>query len=228
MVTMDQVATSVSGRVSHAWDFVFRKNAGEIANQLRRAFGQDLTEIRIDEEGDIVIELPTQGSFFVTPDSVIAGGWVTLATNLEQDELERFANIVRTITEIKQASSPDNYSVRLFFRFTPEDGLALLRNDFFSHSLQSILSDRTPSDLESLKFSSGYKNGKFRDFVEVEASTKNVQLRYSRSASATEFDSYLKFLEACKLRGIVDTLTPVGERLKNAEPKVRIGSLINP
>jgi len=66
MATFDQSIVSVSGRLTHEWDFTFYKNSGEIANRIRTELGSALKEIRIDKDGDIDIDSIEEGNFVVT------------------------------------------------------------------------------------------------------------------------------------------------------------------
>jgi len=89
MATFDQSIVSVSGRLSHDWDFTFYKNNGEIANRVRAELGPALKEIRIDKDGDLDIDVIEHGDFIATPSAVIAVGWLTNSKALSaQQEIE--------------------------------------------------------------------------------------------------------------------------------------------
>lgn len=220
MATLEQQIISVSGRLSHSWDFTFYKNNGEIANRVRAELGSSLKQIRIDNDGDVSVDTHAEGSFFATPTTIFAAGWLTDTKSLsEQDGLKKFAHIIETMARCKGSFAAETYNVRLFFRFTPENGLSLLRSHGYESGLQSILGETTPSEVDAIKFSSSYLRNRFLDSVELEASKQDVQLRYSRSAIGTDFDSYLAFIEAANLKGLTEDLRPFAEFLKETEPR---------
>jgi hypothetical protein len=218
MSDFDQSIVSVSARVGHEWDFAFYKNNGEMANRLRAELGSSLKEIRIDKDGDIEIDTVNEGNFIITPGTVIATGWLTNSKTLSgQQEIEKFANIVERLVKSKGSFTTEFFNVRLFFRFRPENSLNLLRDRGYESSLRLILGEKAPSDVRSFKFSTASSKDKFFDSIELEASTKDVQLRYSRSA--TDFDSYSEFVEAANLPGLLEELKPFAEILIAAEPR---------
>jgi hypothetical protein len=219
MSNLDQSIVSVSGRLNHAWDFAFYKNNGEIANRTRTELGSALKQINIDKDGDIDVETINEGSFFVTPGGVIAGGWATESKSLsDQQEVEKLAHIIELLAKAKGAFTPEFHNVRLFYRFRPENSLSLLRDRGLEGSLRLILGEKAPPDVHSLKFSTTRTKGRFFDLIELEASPKDVQIRYSRTATG-EFDSYQAFLNAVDLPGLVEELKPFAEVLIAAEPR---------
>src|SRR5689334_13776334 len=135
----DNFIVSFSGRLNHAWDFTFYRNNGEIANQIRTELGSQVQEIKIDSEGDINVGT-ARGSYFITPGGVVAGGWLTILKNLsEQNEkIENFASIMDSLYKLKGSFPTEGCGARIFFRFTPVDGLKLLRDRSFEGSLQSM------------------------------------------------------------------------------------------
>lgn len=212
---------SVAGRISLVPDFAFYKNNGDIANRIRAELGTTVGQIEIDNEHDIEIQTG-QGSFYVTPNGVVSGGWITDTSKLsERQELSDFAQLMESIARCKGSFAIVSYGVRLFRRFTPENGLGLIRSHGFNNGLQSLLGEKTPSEVQSLKFSARYEREKFSDSIELEASEKDVQLRYSRDGAGTDFESYRTFLEACNLPGLIEDLTPFYNILKAAEPQTR-------
>ncbi len=219
--TLDELIVSVSGRLTHQWDFAFYKNNGEIANRIRAELASLLKEISIDNDGDIVIKTHVEGSFYVTPAGIIAGGWLTNSKSLSvHQDIEDFAHIFELLAKSKGSFTVEAYNVRLFFRLTPENGLNLLRSRGFESVLQSILGDKTPSEVQSFRFSTRYNKGAFLDLLELEASAPDVQLRYIRDANGTSFDSYRAFLGAVNLREVVEDLKPFVEVLRAAEPRL--------
>jgi hypothetical protein len=221
MASFDQSIVSVSGHQTHQWDFTFYKNNGDIANRVRAELGSALKEISIDKDGDIDINTTDEGNFIVTPGAVIAAGWLTDSKNLlVPQEIRRFTRIIELLAKSKGALTTDFYSVRLFFRFRPGNSMSLLRERAFKNTLESILGEQTPSDIESLKFSTSYRKDGFVDFLELEGSPKDVQLRYSRSRKGADFDSYHAFLDAVDLAELLEKLKPFAEILMAAEPQL--------
>jgi hypothetical protein len=224
MPGLDDLIVSVSGRLVHQWDFAFYKNNGEIANRMRRELGSALKEISLDSDGDIDLRTD-QGTFYVTPAGVVAAGWLTNSKSLLSGSrgTEEFAQVIELLANAKGSFAPEGYSVRLFFRFTPESGLRLIGARGFESVLRSILGDKTPSDVKSYKFSSKHDKGEFSDSIELEASAKDVQLRYSRDWNGTGIDSYRAFLEAVDLTGLIEDLKPFAEVLVAAQPRLGRG-----
>jgi hypothetical protein len=218
MATFDQSIVSISGRLTHEWDFTFYKNNGEIANRVRSELGSAVKQITIDKDGDLDIEMVDLGTFFVTPSGVVAAGWLTDTKSLlVRQETEKFTRTLESITKSKGAFTTESYNVRLFFRFRPGNGLGLLREHGFKSILETILGEQTPSETQSFKFSTSYRKAGFLDFLELEASPADVQLRYSRNG--TDFDSYHAFLDAAHLEGLIKDLKPFAEVLLLAEPR---------
>ncbi len=224
MATFYQSIVSVSGRLTHEWDFTFYKNNGEIANRVRAELGSALKQIRIDKDGDIDLDAVEEGNFIVTPGAVIAAGWLTDSKTLSaQQEVEKFANIIELLTKSKGSFAIEVLNVRLFYRFRPENSLNLLRDRGFESTLRLLFGEKAPSDVQSFKFSTTQSKGKFLDFIELEASPKDVQLRYSRSGSGTDFDSYLAFVVAADITRLLEDLKPFAEILLAAEPRGLLG-----
>jgi hypothetical protein len=227
MANFDQSIVSMSGRLTHQWDFTFYKNNGEIANRLQAELGSAQKQITIDREGDLNIETSEMGTFYVTPGGVVAAGWVTDSKSLlVQQEVRKFTSTLELLAKAKGSFTSESYNVRLLFRFRPANSLSLLHEHGFKDILESILGDQTPSDTESFKFSTSYRKDGFLDFLELEATPKDVQLRYARSGA--DFDTYHEFLDAVDLAGIMKDLKPFAEILAAAEPRGllgRIGSL---
>jgi len=224
MSNFDQSIVSVSGRLTHQWDFTFYKNNGEIANRVRAELGSAQKQITIDRDGDIEIETNEVGTFYVTPGGVVAAGWLTDSKSLlVQQEVGSFTRTVDSIVKSKGSFATETYNVRFFFRFRPGNSLSLLREHGFKNILESVLGDQTPSDTDSFKFSTSYRKGGFFDFLELEATPKDVQLRYSRNGSGADFGSYHKFLEAVDFAGIMKDLKPFAEVLLLAEPQGVLG-----
>jgi hypothetical protein len=220
MPISDGLIVSVAGRMMHPWDFAFYKNNGEIANQIRIAV-PSIREIKLDEDGDVNIRTPDMGTFFATPSGVAGGGWLTDSRSLSQpNSTEEYAQTMDSIFKAKGSFVANSYSVRLFFRFTPENGLKLIGAGGLEVLLQSILGDKIPSDVESYKFSAAHDKDGFSDFVELEASVKDVQLRYSREKSE-HFDSYSAFLSSVDLPRLIEDLRPFSDVLVAAQPKPR-------
>ncbi len=224
MPSFEQSIVSLSGRLTHEWDFTFYKKNGEIANRVRKEFGPSLEDISIDKDGDINIGMTKEGTFIVTPAAVIAAGWLTDSKTLSaQQEIEKFAHIIDVLAKSKGSFTTETYNVRLFLRFRPGNSLSLLREHGFRNILESVLGDKTPSDIGAFKFSTSYSKDKFFDFLELEATPKDVQIRYTRSASGADFDAYHEFLEAANLAGIMKDLKPFAEVLLLAEPQGILG-----
>jgi hypothetical protein len=222
MSDLDSLLVSVSGRIVHDWDFAFHKNNGEIANRLRSELSSSIREIAIDSDGDIEIQTGV-GSIYATPSAVIIGGWLTDSQSLSRPEgTAEFGRIIDLVAKSKGSFAVQTYSVRLFFRFTPVNGLKLLGDLGFESILRSILGDKTPSDIRSYKFSTRHDKDEFLSVIELEASTKDVQLRYSRDRNGTEFDSFRAFLNAADLTGLIQELKPFAGVLVAAQ-QPRIG-----
>jgi hypothetical protein len=220
MSTFDESIVSVSGRLTHKWDFTFYKNNGEIANRLQAELGSGQGQITVDREGDLEIEINEMGVFFLTPGAVVAAGWVTDSKSLlVHQEVEKFTRTIELLAKSKGSFTAETYNVRLFFRFRPANSLSLLREHGFKNILESILGEHAPSDVESSKFSASYRKDKFFDFLELEATTKDVQLRYSRSGSRADFDTYHAFLDAADFAGMMKDVKPFAEVLLLAEPR---------
>jgi hypothetical protein len=220
MATFDQSIVSVYGRLTHSWDFAFYKNNGEIANRMRSVIGSDVKDIRIDKDGDIDIEIKDEGNFLITPGAVIAAGWLTDSKSLsEKPEIEKFASIIQSLAEIRGSFAVEFYNIRLFLRFRPDNSLSLLREQGFESSFRLICGEKTPSDIMSFKFSTTRNRGKFLDSVELEASLKEVQYRYSRIGAGADFDSYSTFVAAADIPGLLEELRPFAETLLAAEPR---------
>jgi hypothetical protein len=136
------------------------------------------------------------------------------------EDFAAFAQLMDAAYKSKGSSFPiESYGVRLFLRFVPENGVNLLRGRSFESSLHSIFADNTPSDVQSLKFSTRYGREKFSDSIELDASLKDVQLRYSRDAVGTNFASYRTFLNAVGFKDIIEDLRPLCEALVAAPRK---------
>ncbi len=229
MPTFDESIVSVSGRLTHAWDFAFYKNNGDIANRMRAELGSSLKQLNIDSDGDINVDMVKEGSFFVTPGGIVAAGWLTDSKTLSaQQEVGKFTRIIELIAKLKGSFAIESYNIRLFFRFRPADGVSLLRTRGFEGVLRLILLDeKTPTNVESLKFSTSQNRDGFFDLIELEASPKDVQLRYSRSASGSDFDSYSAFLDAANLARLAKDLRPFAEILIAAEPRLGLRGLLS-
>ncbi len=229
MSNFDESIVSISGRLTHQWDFTFYKNNGEIANRLQAELGSAQKQITIDTDGDLEVETVDVGTFFVTPGRIVAAGRLTDSRSLlVQQEIERFTRTIELLAKSKGSFASETYNVRLFFRFRPGNSLSLLREHGFKNILESVLGGQTPSDTESFKFSTSYRKDGFLDFLELEASPKDIQLRYSRSGSGADFNSYTAFVGSANLGGIMKDLKPFAEVLLLAEPRGllgRIGSL---
>src|SRR2546425_9896006 len=136
MSNFDESIVSISGRLTHKWDFTFYKNNGEIANRLQAELGSAQKQIAIDTDGDLEIETVDVGTFFVTPGRVVAAGWLTDSKSLlVQKEIERFTGTIELLAKSKGSFKTETYNVRLFFRFRPGNSLTLLRE----HGFQNIL-----------------------------------------------------------------------------------------
>ncbi|SRR6266566_1244209 len=210
---------TVSGRFVHAWDFTFFKNNGEIANRIRTQLGSTQNSIKIDNEGDIELETK-ESTFFITSSSVIGAGFLTRPKTLHEDQVV-FVQRMELFTKCKGSFAPESFNVRLFKSFTPDKGLSLLGGLGFDSVLQSILGNKAPSSIEALKFTANYSKEPFEDVLELDASTKNVQLRYHRNAKGPTFPSYEAFLEACNLDQLILDIEPFAQVLKAAEPEPR-------
>ncbi len=223
MSNFDQSIVSISGRLAHELDFTFHKNNGEIANHVRKELGEALKKIAIDDEGDLEIETVDVGTFFVTPRAVLAAGWSTDTKGLSaQQEIEKFIRTIELLAKSNGSFTTKSHNVRLFFRFRPGNSLSLLREHGFKSILESILGEQAPSETESFVFSTTYRKDRFLDLLELEASPKDdIQLRYSRTGSGADFDSYHAFLNAVDLAGVIKDLKPFAEILLQAEPQRR-------
>ena len=230
MSTFDQTIVSVTGRLTHQWDFTFYKNNGEIANRARTELGSTQKQMTIDRDGDIEIET-NEGTFYVNPGGIIAAGWLTDSTSiLVPQEMQRFTRTIELLAKSKGPFTTETYNIRLFFRFRPENSMNLLRDRGFESTLQLILGEKVSSDVHSFKSSTTHSKGKFFDSIELEASLKDVQLRYARGGNGADFNSYSAFVEAADLAGIMKDLKPFAEVLLLAEPRGggllgRMGSL---
>lgn len=222
MANFDEAIVSVSGRLTHEWDFTFYKNNGEIANRLRKILGSVVKQISIDKDGDIDIDTINEGNFILTPGVILAAGWLTDTKSLLAQP-EKFTRIVAVLAESKGSFTAEFFNVRLFFRFRPENSLNLLRDRSFESTLQLVLGEKTPSDVQSFKFSTTYSKDKFANSIELEVSPRDVQLRYSRSGNGADFNSYPTFVEAANLPGVLEELKPFAEILLAAEPRGVLG-----
>jgi hypothetical protein len=221
MPTFDQSIVSVSGRIGHERDFTFYKNNGDIANLLQKQLSSTPKEITIDTDGDIEIEMADVGTIIATSSAAIAVGWATNPKMLSaQQEIEKFANVLERLVKLKGSFAVELYGIGLFFRFRPENALNLLRERGLESSLQLIFSEKAPPDIASLKSSTTRSKGKFLDTVELEASSKDARLRYSRNGKGADFDSYLAFVAAASLTDMLAELKPFAEILLAAEPRL--------
>ncbi len=222
-IDLDNWIVSVSGRLNHEWDFAFYKNNGEIANRVRAELGSHIREIAIDSDGDIDAKTEHYGTLFITPNGVLAGGWLTNVKGLSEpgEDFVGFGQLMESAYKIKGPFTIDSYGVRLFLSFSPENTVSLLRSQSFDSSLRSIFSERTPSDIQSLKFSTKYVREKFLDSIDLEASPKDIQIRYSRDSVGTNFVSFRTFLSAVDFKSIIDDLRPLCEPLASVEPRKR-------
>jgi hypothetical protein len=158
------------------------------------------------------------GTFYVTPNGITTSGWLRHLKDIQ--EAAGTAEYSRAIDALAGVSSPlpaDWYSVRLLFRFTPENGLDLLRPRIIETALQSILADKAPQQVTSFKTTMGYRRNPFSDTLELEVSSDEIQFRYLRGALA--FDSYEKFFQAANVNNLVNDLAPFLELLWNEESK---------
>src|SRR5438132_614797 len=118
MASFDEAIVSVSGRLTHEWDFTFYKNSGEIANRVRKELGSVLKQINIDKDGDIDIDSVNEGNFIITPGAVLSGGWLTDTKSLlAQQAVEEFAGIIELLAKSNGSFTVEFFNVRLFFRF---------------------------------------------------------------------------------------------------------------
>lgn len=228
MATFDESLVSVSGRIGHERDFTFYKNNVDLANLLQKELSATPKEITIDTDGDIEIEMSDVGTIIATPSAAIAVGWLTTPKVLSvQQEVEKFVNTLDRLAKLKGSFAVESYSIGLFFRFRPENPLNLLRERGFESSLQFIFSEKAPPDIASLKSSTTRSKGKFRDTIELEASSKDARVRYSRSGNGAGFDSYLTFVVAASLREMLEELKPFAEILLAAERGLRLSGLLS-
>ncbi len=226
MATFDQSIVSVSGHLTHEWDFTFYKNNGEIANRVRTELGSALKEIRIDKDGDIDLDAIDEGNFIITPGAVIAAGWLTNSKTLsDQQAIKKFAGMIELLVKSKGSFTTEFLNVRLFLRFRPENSLNLLRDRGYESTLRLILGEKAPSDVQSFKFSTTRGKEKFLDSIELEASPRDVQLRYARTGNGADFNSYSAFVEAVNLVGLLEELKPFAEILIAAEPRGLLGRI---
>jgi hypothetical protein len=218
MPNFDDLILSVTTRVTHETDFAFGEHKGELANRLRAKFlgvtssGAPVTlqDITIDEDGDINIGTD-RGSWYVTANAVFLVGWLTTPGSLSGGQyLGELQSILESILEERGGLRAESYHVRVLFsaRFASRDGVELLRSSVCNAALGIILSRGVPSDINSFRMSSKYNTGQFSDSLELDGSTKDIQLRFARGGSAKNFASYRAFLENADLRGVVEGLRP--------------------
>lgn len=220
MATFDDLRFTLTGRVTHAWDFAFRTNYGNFANRARTEFAgaslpAKLDDLKIDDDGDVVFETD-RGIFFATPVGVVAGGWLTSLGDLRA-AMHSVAHIVDTLTTLKGAFPAEGYNVRLGFRFTPVSGLESIRESGFDKILGVVLSSGTQPGFDSLQYSAKFKRGEFTDSVEIEGTDREIHLRYFRDYRGALYDSFGDFLDAADLTGICEQLRPFGDRLASEQ-----------
>ncbi len=127
-----------------------------------------------------------------------------------------------SVYKVKGSSfSIDSYGVRLFLRFSPENSMDFLRNHGFDSTLHSMFGDKAPSELNTLKFSTRYPRENFSDLIELEATPKDVQLRYSRDVAAANFSSFHAFLNGVNLKDVMDDLRSFCEPLAVTQSRKR-------
>jgi hypothetical protein len=227
MPTLDDRVLGLSGRLTHQFDYTFYKNNGEIANRIRTALtekgsqpgGSVLKYMSIDADGDIEVQMD-RGSFYASPVATVFGGWSTEWKNIATSRnLEELSRMVELISDTKGSFARDGYSIRVILRFTPEDGLRMLKSRFFDSTLESMLGAKTPAESKSIRFSTKYTQGVFSASLEVEAS-EDIQVRCTRDASAASFDSYGAFLHGIDLQELLDDLRPLAEFLASNERRL--------
>jgi len=225
MPTFDDFYVSVSGRLLQETDFAFEKNAGELANRLRSEFGSVLTDIALDDDGDVKMRT-NRGSFYATSLGVISGGWLTLLKELPTSRgLEEFGHLFDFIANAKGSFRSKSFRVSVFFRFTPDDGQRLIGGKGLQNALRMIAGNKAPSEVSSYRFLSTFDNSGFSDSIELESSETDVQLRYSRTSKESAFDSYKAFLGAAGVAALVEDLKPFADELLAAQPTLALGRI---
>jgi hypothetical protein len=215
MTSLENLVFTLSGRIIHPFDFTFHKNSGEFANrarvELRSIAELAVTEVRIDDDGDVEIQTD-KARFYLNPVGVVVGGLLTRVNDLSEN-IQAISRVVNVLAGIRGALQPEGYGTRLGFRFTPMSGLRLIREGGFDAVLSKVLSQNAPAELGSLEYSAAYRAGDFSDYLALEGSEREIQLRFSRDYRGTKFESFNQFLVAADLaavceglRGFVETL----------------------
>jgi hypothetical protein len=221
MTSLEQVLVVVSGFVEHERDFAFRKNSGEIANRVRAEFSEGkyrefaaLQEIFIDEEDDIGVRTE-KGTWYLTPTSVSIVGWpVRLGDLYTTGCLGGLAGLMESLLESRKMFKAELLSVRLFFlpKLTPESDLRALEQLAYS-PLVALFGERAPQDGATSRFLTTFRSADFDNTLELEIKGKEIELRYTREATASAFPSYLEFLEKAQLGHMADDLRTTLEKI---------------
>lgn len=152
---------SVSATLTHPYDFTFYRNSGEIANRIRADLEKEgpsrLKDVTIDSDNDIVVKT-NLGNFYVTPTGVTTSGWLTQLKNIlaAMPKTSEYSRVLDFLAGVSSSIKADSHSVRLPFRFTPENGLDLLKPRIIDTALQTILVDKAPRELVSFENNVGF------------------------------------------------------------------------
>lgn len=220
----DYTFASISAGLTHAFDFTFYSNNGQIANRIRAQMEAEmpsfLKDIRIDSDSDINVKTPA-GTFYVTPSGISTTGWLVLLNQLKDfssPDVKVFSRAVDILAIASGSMAVDRYSMRILFRFTPEDALGLLGPRAVQPSLQMMLGSKS-LQVSSFKNCLRYSKGQFSDNLEVEASAEETEVRCQRG-SAGAFDSYQAFLQAASMSELIADVTPFLELLSANEKSI--------
>jgi hypothetical protein len=227
----DSLFLSISATLTHARDFTFSRNNGEIANRIRADLEKhevsSLRDITIDSDNDILVRTK-MGTFYVTPNGISTSGWLTQLKDLQETPtISEYSRLIDVLAGASSSISADWYTVRLLFRFTPDNGLDLLQPKIIDTALQSMLADRAPQHVSSFKNTVSYWRDQFSTTLELEVSPSETEFRCYRGG-LVGFDSYHRFLQAANLNDLIADVEPFLEFLETNEPKPVIRKSVNP
>jgi hypothetical protein len=214
----DSLLLSISASYWHPYDFTFPKNNGEIANRIRADLDRlFLKDISIDSDNDIALKT-SMGTFYVTATGVTASGWLTELKDVQTSPtISEYSQIIDRLGKAGSSLAASWLTVRLLFRFTPENNIDLLQPRVINPVLQTILGDKVPK-VTTFRNNVSYWQDDFLDTLELEASAEETEFRYNRGAYGG-FDSYHEFLRAADLNTLIGNVGSFLELLVSNEPQ---------
>jgi hypothetical protein len=217
MADLHDLLLSVTARLTHDLDFAFTRTNGDLANRLRSKFALEEESVRkvsmigLDEDGDIRVRFPL-ATCYISAGAITVVGWLTSAKLLEERGLDELSDTIEHVFAERTQFQRQEYDIRLliYSRSVSQDDSDAALSKSCQVALQGMFPAESPPHLQKGRLLVEYQEGKFYDSLEFEASKDNeeVQLRYGRTGKAQDFDSFVEFLRAADLKGLVEYLKP--------------------